>query len=264
MPVSRPPAGSTKARRLKLTTVAVCIVLAIIGALMGLRSPMLHQYEYQEDVYLSLDGSASVYIGSSLAALAALYGVDVPTEPSALVDRAQLRRVLGGPGVTVSSISTWRRYGRRFVTVRLDTNDVRRLPNAAPFAADTFEFGVISNGYRLTEHIGPARNRPIESVGWSGRELVGFRWHIPSRVENHNTYPQNLLRGNILVWEQPLAKRLAGVPLEMNVDMQGRSILYGALWLFAISAGSALIVVALIVWWIVSRGKKQQVAGRLT
>lgn len=262
MAVGPPRLRSRKAARLKWTAFLVCVALAIIGALLGLRSPMLHQYEYQEDVYVSLDGSASVYIGASLPALAALYGLDIPTDPGALLDRRKLREALGGPGVTVSSINSWRRYGRRFVTVRLDTNDIRRLPAAKPFAASTFEFGRSKNGYSLIEELGPARNKPIPSVGWDRKELVGFRWHIPSRVIKHNTFRQNVLRGNILVWEQSLADRLSGVPLEMQVDMQGQSILYGALWLFAASALSAVLVVALIVWWVVARGKKGQMDAR--
>ena len=76
MPVSRVqapwrPAPSRRARQLKIIALVVCILLAILGALLGLRSPMLHQYEYQEDLYVSLDGSASVYVSGSLPVLAA-------------------------------------------------------------------------------------------------------------------------------------------------------------------------------------------------
>ncbi len=255
MPVSRSHSPSNRAARLKWTAVVVCVVLAVAGALLGLRSPMLHQYEYQEDVYLALDGSASVYISASLPALVALYGMDLPVDPASSVDRAKIREAFGAPGVSVAAISLWRRSGRRFVTVRLDTGGMRSLPAAAPFSADTFEFGPAGARYRLVERLGPPVNRPVGSVGWTGRELIGFRWHIPSRVEYHNSRPENLLRGNILVWEQPLTSRLAGVPLQMEVEMQPQSILHGALWLFATSVFSALAVVALILWWVVGRGK---------
>ena len=218
MPVSRSHSPSNRAARLKWTAVVVCVVLAVAGALLGLRSPMLHQYEYQEDVYLALDGSASVYISASLPALVALYGMDLPVDPAS-------------------------------------SGGMRSLPAAAPFSADTFEFGPAGARYRLVERLGPPVNRPVGSVGWTGRELIGFRWHIPSRVEYHNSRPENLLRGNILVWEQPLTSRLAGVPLQMEVEMQPQSILHGALWLFATSVFSALAVVALILWWVVGRGK---------
>jgi hypothetical protein len=258
MPVSRPDAApsrvpSRRARQLKVTAVVVCVVLAIAGALLGLRSPMLHQYEYQEDLYVSLDGSAAVFVSASLPALVALHGMGFPTDPRGLIDRAKIREMFSAPGVTVSAISTWRRWGRRFITVRVDTRDVRRLPAARPFANDVFEFTPLKSGYRLVERAGGSADRSIGPVGWNGQELVGFRWHIPSRIESHNTREENFLRGNILVWEQPLAKRLAGAPLVMRVDMQPRSILYGALWLFGVSALCALIAVALVLWWVVRR-----------
>ena len=255
MPVSRPHPRSNRARRLKLTALGVCGVLALIGALLGLRSPMLHQYEYQEDLYLSLDGSASMFVSGSLPALAALHGMDLSIDPRGPLDREAIRKLFGAPGVDVSAIRTWRRWGRRFIMVRLDTMDVRRLPTALPFARDAFEFGQAESGDRLVERLGPAVNRPVGSVGWDGRELVGFRWHIPSRIERHTALPENHLRGNILVWEQPLKQRLAGVSLTMEVVMEPQSILYGALWLFGVSALSALAVVALLVWWVVRKGK---------
>jgi len=261
MSLSGPRSGSNRLARLKWTGVCVCVVLAIVAILLGLRSPMLHQYEYQEDVHLSLDGSASVYISGSLPALVALHGMDLPTDPGSRIDRARIRQMFGGPGVTVSAVSAWRRWGRRFVTVRLDTRDVRRLPGAAPFSRGAFEFGRFGSLYRLVERLGPAVNRPVGSVGWDGRELVGFRWHIPSRIERHNTLQENFLRGNILVWEQLLTKRLASTPLRMEVEMQPQSILYSALSLFAVSAISAIVVIALVVWWFVRKGRPDS-AGR--
>ncbi len=262
MPVARSPRASARARRLKWTALAVCVALALVGALLGLRSPMLHQYEYQEDVYVALDGSASVFISASLPALVALHGMDLSTDPRTPVDRERIRRQFGGPGVTVSAIRTWRRWGRRFVTVRLDTSDVRRLPSAPPFARASFEFGRVASGYRFAEQLGAAADRPVGPVGWNGQELVGFRWHIPSDIESHNAGEENHLRGNILVWEQPLARRLTGQPMTMKVRMRPQSILSGALWLFGVSAVTALLVVALLVGWVATRQNNLSGEGR--
>ncbi len=258
MPVPRRTPVSQRARRLKVTALSVCVLLAVIATLLGLRSPMVHQYEYQEDIYLSLDGRASVYVSASLPALVALHGMDLSPDPKSLIDRAKIRQAFTGPGVNVSAISAWRRWGRRFITVRLDTADIRRLTGAPPFAAAAFDFRRAGTGYRLIVHLGATVNRPVGTVGWTGSELVGFRWHLPSRVERYNTPEENFLRGNILVWEQPLTSRLAGVPLRMEVYMEGRTILYSALWLFLTSAALALVAVALLVAWVV-RGRKPPV-----
>lgn len=248
--------------RLKWTAFGICVALAAIGALVGLRGPMLHTYEYQEDLYLSLDGSATLYLSSSLPALVALHGLDLPTSPKAPLDRAKLRTAFAGPGVSVSSISAWRRHGRRFVTIRIDATEVTKLAGVPPFSTSRFEFGRVGAGYRLREQLGPPSGKPVGDVGWNGSELVGFRWHVPSKIESHNTRKENFLRGNILVWEQPLSKRQSAAPLLMVVEMQAESILHGTLWLFAISVGAALTVVALVLWWVVRKRPEKKTPPR--
>jgi hypothetical protein len=255
------PVRSRRATRLKWTAFIVCVVLAAIGALIGLRSPMLHVYEYQEDVYLALDGSASIYVSASIPALVALHGLDLSTDPRAPIDRVKLRAAFSAPGVDVRSINAWRRSGRRFVTIRLDTARLADLQRARPFSGNVFEFGPVGAGYRLHERLGSTSNKAVGAVGWNGGELVGYRWHIPSKLESHNTKQENFLRGNILVWEQRLTERLAGTPLEMTASMQGRTILYGTLWLFAFSAGAALVVVVLVIWWVIRAGKRKHASS---
>jgi hypothetical protein len=78
----------------------------------------------------------------------------------------------------------------------------------------------------------------LQKVGWTGKELVAFRLHLPSRIRHHNARDINTNetltteRGNILRWEQYLADRLDGVPVEIEVRMESQSILYTTLWLF--------------------------------
>jgi hypothetical protein len=137
--------------------------------------------------------------------------------------------------------------------------DVRRLTSAPPFHWSSYRFtqdgGVIA--YRQT--VGrPAP--PSQDVHWTGDELVAFRVHVPSKVVYHNV--DRVRRGNILVWEQPLAARLAGTPLEIEARMETQSILYRTLWLF----GGALVAVAamfaLIIWRVVKRSARQLDARR--
>ena len=56
----------------------------------------------------------------------------------------------------------------------------------------------------------PLAGEKRRRCGWNGREIVAFRLHLPSKVGYHNAGPDNPKRGNILVWEQPLADRLRG------------------------------------------------------
>ena len=109
--------------------------------------------------------------------------------------------------------------------------------------------------YRFREDLGASANTAVGDVGWNGAELVGFRLHLPSKIAYHNAGADNLLRGNILAWEQSLSDRLAGQPLEMEARMEPTTILYRTLWLFLGSMSAAFTVLALIIWWVVKKGK---------
>ena len=60
----------------------------------------------------------------------------------------------------------------------------------------------------------------LKNVGWDGSEIVAFRLHLPSRILEHNARdletnePTGIHRGNILGWEQHLADRLDGKPVD--------------------------------------------------
>ena len=97
--------------------------------------------------------------------------------------------------------------------VRLDVDDVRRLGEAAPFAWSTYQFTRDGDLFVYRQTVGAGRGKDVGDVGWNGRELVAFRLHLPSKIRYHNT-GASVGRGNILVWEQPLADRLRGAPLD--------------------------------------------------
>jgi hypothetical protein len=80
--------------------------------------------------------------------------------------------------------------------------------------------------------------------------------HVPSKILYHNAGADNLRRGNILVWEQPLADRLNGVPLTLEARMEPRSILYTTLWLFGGTLVAVLAGFVLLIWWVRKNGAK--------
>ena len=81
--------------------------------------------------FLALDGSAIVYVNASVPALVALRGVSLPLDPHARLDRAVVRDIYDTPVSSVASVTTSRREGRRYVHLRIDVADVRRLGDAA-------------------------------------------------------------------------------------------------------------------------------------
>src|SRR6185295_8147189 len=80
---------------------------------------LFRQYEYEEEMYLSLDGTATVYVNASVAALDALRGATFDTRPTASLDREKVREFYTTPVTHVATTpTTSRRSGRRFVHVR--------------------------------------------------------------------------------------------------------------------------------------------------
>ncbi|MFB3855576.1 MAG: hypothetical protein ACE148_17390 [Vicinamibacterales bacterium] len=232
--------------------VAVLAALASLALAACGRGPG-KEYEYEEDIHLSLDGSAVVYVNASLPSLVALAGLDLPVDPSARFDRQRIRRAFESPAVHVGNVTGWRRHRRRFASIRLEVPDIRKLSLAPPFARSKFEFQRDGDIYVYRQALGPSAARQLSDVGWTGEEMVAVRLHVPSRIEYHNAGAGNLKRGNILVWEQTLEDRHSGVPLLMEARMQSKSILYTTLWLFGASIAVALSVLAGIIFWVVRR-----------
>ena len=202
---------------------------------------------------LSLDGSATIYVNASLAALTALRGVDLDLRPNARFDAEKIRAVFSSPVSRVDRVSGYRRHGRRYATVRIDVDDIRRLQTVQPFAWSSYTLDRSGTEVIYRQTVSASANREVGNVGWNGRELVAFRLHLPSRITYHNGPSKTVERGNILAWEQSLADRRAGVPVAMEVRMEPTSILYRTLWLFAISGLAALMALAGVVSWVMRK-----------
>ena len=196
---------------------------------------MFRQYEYEEEMYLSLDGTATVYVNSSIAGArtrcAARRSMRARRRGSIASRSAptSTRRV-----THVTQVSQSRRSNRRFVHVRMDVDDVRRLAHgAAVRVVAVRSSGSKRQSVRLSADGRRRREQGRRPTRLERRsEIVAFRLHLPSKID----YPQHRRdrrRGNILVWEQPLADRLRSVPLTLDARMQTQSILYRTLWLFA-------------------------------
>lgn len=226
---------------------AALVAAAVFGA--ACRGVLKKDYEYEEELYLDLDGSATLYLNASLPALVALRGVDLPLDPRARVDRAEVRALFERPGVEVRTPTLSRRDGRRFVHVRIDVGDLETLERIAPLSWSSYELTRTGSSVEFRQTVTESAARSVGGVGWTGAELVAFRLHLPSRIEFHNAPSGEVQRGNILAWEQPLADRLRGAPLELRARMEPQSILYRTLLLFAGTGVAALGALALVVWW---------------
>jgi hypothetical protein len=234
---------------------AVAIGLTMLPACGG--PGLFRQYEYEEELYLSLDGSATLYVNTSIAALNALRGTTFDANPATEVDRKAARDYFTTPVTRVTRVTSSRRNDRRYVHVRLEVDDVRRLSEAPPFAWSSYHLGRQREGDRelvvFKQTVGRSAGRPVEHAELDGDELTAFRVHVPSVITFHNAGPDNLKRGNILVWEQGLAARLRGLPLALEARMEPQSILYRTVLLFAATLVAVFLAFAATLWWIVRR-----------
>jgi hypothetical protein len=226
--------------------VIIALLLSIVAA--GCGNVLSVRYEYDEEIYLGLDGSATVYVNASVPALVALRGAPLEVDPRARLDRNDVVQYFTSPVTEVESVTTSRRENRRYVHVRLTVRDIRRLSEAAPFAWSRYALNDVDRLARFTQEVGPAAARDVGNVGWDGTEMVAFRYHLPSRIPFHNAPSREIERGNIIRWEQPLASRLKGEPIAVRIDMETESILVQTLFLFALTAFAALSTLAIAVW----------------
>ncbi len=238
------------ARRARIAVIAVVALAATLAACSG-GGVFRREYEYEEELYLALDGSATLNVNASVASLVALRGATLNPDPVARIDRDDLRRFFGGDDADVS-VSLARRDGRRFVHATVQVDSVEQLARLTPFSWSEYRLGRRQDAIEFRQHVGG----PAAAAGpasWTGAEIVAFRMHLPSEIVFHNS-PGGIERGNILEWEQPLADRLAGEPIDIEVQLEPTSILARTLLLFGSTAVAAIATLAGLVWWISRRG----------
>jgi hypothetical protein len=259
------PSARPRAKRWILLAGILLAILVVWWRAGDVRDVFGRQYEYEEDLTIDLDGSGSLTVNASLAALSALRGLDLdPLVQS--VDRERIRALYESSVTRVTSVPRpWRRRGRQFVQINLDFDDVRKLGQAAPLSWSTYQLGEENGQHVFRQTVTTSALKPgtLKNVGWDGSEIVAFRLHLPSRILEHNARdlekdePTGIRRGNILAWEQHLADRLDGRPVTVQVRLESQSILYRTLFLFAGAFAAAVLTLAGLIWWTVRKGSDQ-------
>jgi hypothetical protein len=246
----------------RLRPLALLLVTSVLLASVACTNPLARQYEYDEQTYLDVDGSATVVLSASVASLVALRGLALDVTPDARFGSDDVRAVFEAAGCVVQRSSRpWRRDGRRFVQVRLEIADVRQAGACGPLAWSTYGFERTDTSMTFRQVVGAPTGTPPAGVSWSGAELVAFKLHLPSKVTFHNVRDLatnetgEVERGNILTWEQRLSDRLAGAPIDMHVVTDADSILYQTVFLFAGAFLAAVLVLIAVIWIVIRRGR---------
>jgi hypothetical protein len=196
-----------------------------------------------------------VYVNASVPALVALRGVDLDPNPRARLDRQKVRALFSSPSTHVESVTSSRRDNRRYVHLRLQVPDVSRLDEAPLFAWAQYSREREGDLLKYRQRIGPSAARDVANPGWTGAELVAVRLHLPSRIPYHNAPSKTIERGNIIRWEQPLAERIKGDPIDIEVHMETQSILVRTLALFGSMVALAALTFGAVIWFVMRRGR---------
>jgi hypothetical protein len=242
--------------------VRAAVWLAAVALAGACTNPFGRQYEYEEQIYLSVDGTAEIIVNTSVAALVALRGISVGT-PGQAPDRDAVRNVLQQAGCPVERVGRpWRRHERHYVQIRLAATPIAALANCPILSWSRYSLEPFEDGLRYTQQVGPPSGATPPGVVWRGHEIVAFRLHVPSRVRFHNVRrledgtAGEFERGNIGSWEQTLADRQAGKPMDIEVRMDAQSILRRTLWLFFGAVAAAVLTMLGVVWLVRRRGAR--------
>jgi hypothetical protein len=220
----------------------VSLILLVLFAASGCAT-----YEYEEEVFLEIDGSGEIRMSGSTEAVAALHDLEsTGLEPA--------KALFTGEGVTlVSSVQT-ERGGRKFVHVRARFSHWEDLCRLPAFRERGCRFAEGTEGLVLELSLPSPRMKLPESL--DPQALLALRYHFPSTIHYHNS-PGDIERGNILSWKRTLREHFAGRPLDLAVRFDRRTILETTARVVGLALGLVLTSIATALFVMVRKGRRQ-------
>jgi hypothetical protein len=223
-------------------------VLVMAAALRGCVT-----YEYEQEFWLKVDGSGTVYVTGRPDLWAAFKGLRAG-DPEGKATRDAAHALFERAGLQVNRVLLTRRGGRAYLFVSADFEDVNRLSGSPAFPELTISLRHEGERLRLQ---GRWQRPPSGEDGAAARDgLMAVRFHLPSKIYEHKNAADGVERGNIVGWRQDVAAAFAGEPLEFAVVMDDRSILFSTVTLFACTVVAALAILALAFTLIARKGRK--------
>jgi hypothetical protein len=210
-------------------------------------------YEYEHEFWLNVDGSGSVYFTARPDLWAAFKGLPLPPDEDAA--QAAVRRLFESSGLTVRRTRVSHRRGRTYVFVYATFTDVNRLSGTPSFP--DLRIALKPEGDRI--RLDGAWTPPAAARAVTDREgLTAVRFHLPSKIYAHENAHGGVGRGNIVTWEEDLARATEGAPLVFGATLDRRSILYTTVGLFAASITLGLALLAVALYAIMREGRRMR------
>ena len=128
-------------------------------------------YEYEEEVFLEIDGSGEIRMSGSKEAVAALHGLDPATVETA-------KALFDGEGVQILSALETERDRREFVHVRARFSDWEKLCRIPAFRDRGCRLAKQTDALELELSLPSPRTAAPESL--DPQALLALRYHFPS------------------------------------------------------------------------------------
>ena len=212
-------------------------------------------YEYEHELWLRVDGTGTVHVTGRPALWTAFKGLALPADGDEDRSLDAVRALFERSGLRVRRVTLTHRGGQPYLFISADFEDVNRLPGSPAFPDLSLSLRPSGDRLRLEGRWARPPGRPDPDP--AHREgLMAVRFHLPSKVYSHDNAMEGVERGNIVGWRQDVAQGLDGGTLRFGADMDRRSILLSTVTLFAAAIAVALALFALVIGWIVRRGRK--------
>lgn len=227
-------------RASRLGTLLVSWALAI---------PACTSYEYEEEVFLEVDGSGRLRVSGSSEILEVLHALSDEGSISSMTSRFE------GPGFELDSVRESERDGRRFVHVQGRFTDWNELCAHPAFAERECHLDITDDG-ELELYLTLPRPKGDVPEGVPPDATLALRFHFPSAVLYHNA-PTDIERGNIIGWERTVSEHFDANALVVEARFERRSVLTTTAIILGTAVGVVLFSVALALFMIVRKGRRQ-------
>jgi hypothetical protein len=211
------------------------------------------RYEYEHEVWLDVDGSGRVNVTGRPDLWAAFKGLAAGGDEDALRERA--RALFERSGLRVRKVDVTHRGGHAYLFVGAAFDDVNKLAGTPAFPDLRIALRPEDGRLRLLgSWQRPAAPVPAAAAPAGG--LVAVRFHLPSKVYQHENAVNGVERGNIVGWRQDVDAALHGTALTFGAVMDRRSIFYSTVGLFAGAVAIALALLGVMVYIVRKKGQR--------
>jgi hypothetical protein len=212
-------------------------------------------YEYDHEFWIRVDGTGTVYVSGRPARWAAFKGLAEPEGDDLRPALERARALFEGSGLHVRRATLTRRRGRPYLFVAADFDDVNKLSATPAFPDLRIALRATHGRLRLEGRWAAPSGMP--PVGADERDgLIALRFHLPSKIYDHDNAFDGVERSNIVAWRQDVAQALDGKALAFGASLDARSILGSTVRLFAAAIVTALLILAAILFLVMRRGQR--------